>query len=388
MKTHLFKIEVSQLVLDDLQARLADTRWPDALAGSGWEQGADLDYMQELAAYWRTGFDWRAQEAALNRYNHFRAEIDGLMVHYVHERGKGPQPLPLIITHGWPGSFAELLNLIPLLTDPARFGADPADAFDVVAPSMPGFGFSDRPTQPGMNVWRMADLWAELMTGLGYERFGAQGGDFGAGVTTILGLNHPARLRGIHLNYIPGSYQPDISAPSAELTEEERQFLREADEWYQLEGGYSHQQRTKPQTIAYGLNDSPVALVAWIVEKFQGWSDCAGEVERRFTKDELLTNVMIYWVTQTIGSSMRLYYEVRQAPLHFQPGQFVSVPCGIAHFPLEAPFPPRGWIERGYNVRHWTDMPRGGHFAAMEEPQLLAEDIRAFFRPLRDHSGY
>src|SRR5262245_13153468 len=383
MNTYPFEIDIPQATLDDLQARVARTRWPDALVGAGWEYGASLDYLQELAQYWQTGFDWRAQEAALNRFHHFRAEVGGQKIHYIHERGAGPQPLPLIITHGWPGSFAEMLKLIPLLTDPALFGADAADAFDVVVPSMPGFGFSDRPRQPGMNVWRIADLWAELMAGLGYARFGAQGGDFGAGINTVLGLNHSARLIGVHLNYIPGSYQPDLSSGTAGLTEEERQFLRDVEEWSQLEGGYSHAQRTRPQTLAYGLNDSPAGLAAWIVEKFQAWGDCDGEVERRFTKDELLTNVMIYWASETIGSSMRLYYEGRRAPLHFRPGQFVNVPCGFARFPLEAPFPPRSWVERGYNVEHWVEMPRGGHFAAMEEPQLLAEDIRAFFRPLR-----
>ena len=383
MNVQPFQIRIPEATLQDLKDRLARTRWPDEIISSDWVYGAKLSYMRELIDYWQNDFDWRAQEKTLNDVAQFRAEVDGFGIHFVHERGNGPEPLPLIITHGWPGSFVEILKLIPPLTDPVRFGGNASDAFHVVIPSMPGFGFSDRPKEPGMNVWRIADLWAELMSGLGYERFGAQGGDFGAGVSTSLGLNHPARLTGIHLNYIPGSYRPDLSLGAANLKEEEEQFLRDADKWYELEGGYAHQQRTKPQTLSYGLNDSPAGLMAWIVEKFQGWADCAGEVERRFTKDELLTNVMIYWVTGTISSSMRLYYEGRLAPMHFKPGQFVSVPCGIAHFPVEAPFPPRSWIERGYNVERWTEMPQGGHFAALEEPELLAEDIGAFFRPMR-----
>ena len=273
-----------------------------------------------------------------------------------------------------------MLKVVPLLSDPAGHGGDAADAFDVVVPSLPGFGFSDRPDRPGMNLFRIADLWAELMAGLGYARFGAQGGDFGAGVSTALGLRHPDRLVGLHLNYIPGSYQP---AEAGNLTAEERQFRQEVDDWYALEGGYAHVQRTRPQTLALGLNDSPAGLAAWIVEKFRDWGDCGGDVERRFSRYELLTNVTLYWMTQTIASSMRLYLEVRKAPLHFQPSQSVRAPCGIARFPKEAPFPPRSWVERGYDVRRWTTMPSGGHFAALEEPALLAEDIRAFFRPLR-----
>jgi len=380
MDVQPFEIRIPEAKLHDLKDRLARTRWIDEIIASRWAYGAELSYLRELVNYWKEDFDWRAQEQNINSFANFRVEVGGVAIHFIHERGKGPTPLPLILTHGWPGSFVELLKLIPLLTDP---GGDGSDAFDVVIPSMPGFGFSDRPNQTGMNVWRIADLWAELMFVLGYKRFGAHGGDFGAGVSTALGLKHQERLNGIHLNYIPGSYQPDLSPGTADLSETERQFLNDADKWYELEGGYAHQQRTKPQTLAYSLNDSPVGLLAWIVEKFQSWGDCAGEVESRFSKDELLTNVMIYWATETISSSMRLYYEGRLAPMRFQPGQFVSVPCGIAHFPLEAPFPPRGWIERGYNVRHWTEMPQGGHFAALEEPQLLAEDIRTFFRPLR-----
>jgi pimeloyl-ACP methyl ester carboxylesterase len=383
MNVQPFKIQVPQATLDDLQERLARVRWPDEIPGSGWDYGANLAYMKELADYWQTKFNWRAQEEAINKFHHFRAEVDGLGIHFIHERGKGPNPLPLIITHGWPGSFVEMLKIIPLLTDPERHGGDPADAFDIIVPSLPGFGFSDRPAESGMNLFRTAELWKQLMLGLGYQRFAAQGGDFGASVSTLLGFGYPESLVGIHLNFIPGSYRPYLGPGVRGLSELEKQFLADADQWYQAEGGYSHIQRTKPQTLSYGLNDSPAALAAWIVEKFHAWGDCDGEVEKRFTKDELLTNVTIYWATETIHSSTRLYYETRKAPLHFKQGERIHVPCGIAHFPKEAPFPPREWVERFYNVQHWTEMPRGGHFAALEEPALLVNDIRAFFRSWR-----
>jgi pimeloyl-ACP methyl ester carboxylesterase len=383
MNVQPFKIQVPQATLDDLQERLTRVRWPDEILDSGWDYGANLAYMKELADYWQTKFNWRAQEEALNKFHHFRAEVDGLGIHFIHERGKGPSPLPLIITHGWPGSFVEMLKIIPLLIDPERHGGDPADSFDVVVPSLPGFGFSDRPVKSGMNLFRMAELWKQLMLGLGYQRFAAQGGDFGASVSTLLGFGYPENLLGIHLNFIPGSYRPYLGPGVRELSEVEKQFLADADQWYLAEGGYSHIQRTKPQTLSYGLNDSPAGLAAWIIEKFREWGDCGGNVERRFTKDELLTNVMIYWATETIHSSTCLYYETRKAPLHFKHGEQIRVPCGVAHFPKEAPFPPREWVERFYNVQHWTEMPRGGHFAALEEPALLVDDIRAFFRPWR-----
>jgi len=378
-----FQIRVPETVLQDLRERLARTRFPDAVAGSVWGYGAELDYLRDLAAYWRDGFDWREQERALNALHHFRASIDGLAIHFVHEAGRGPRPLPLVLTHGWPGSFAELLKLAPLLTDPASHGGSPEDAFDLVIPSIPGFGFSERPARPGVSNRSVALLWHALMRGLGYSRYGAQGGDWGAGISTWLALLHPASLAGIHLNYIPGSYRPDLGSGTAPLAPEEAAFLEQKAQWYEEEGGYAHAQGTRPQTLAYGLNDSPVGLLAWIVEKLRAWSDCGGQLERRFGRDEVLTHVTLYWVTETIGSSMRLYRESRHTPLQLGPGERVRVPCGIAHFPLEAPHPPRAWVERAYDVRRWTEMPRGGHFAAMEEPELLAEDIRAFFRPLR-----
>jgi pimeloyl-ACP methyl ester carboxylesterase len=383
MDVQPFRINIAAETLSDLKARLAQTRWPDSIADSAWTYGADIRYVQEIVDYWMRQFDWRKQEHAMNLFNHFRAEVDGLSIHFIHERGRGPKPFPLVITHGWPGSFVEMLKIIPQLVDPVSHNGDADDSFDVIVPSLPGYGFSGRPTQSGMNAFRIAQLWVQLMDGLGYGRFGAQGGDWGASVTTCLGLRHPAHLVGLHLNYIPGSYKPFLRSGARTLSATETAFLEAQDSWSQAEGGYGHIQATKPQTLAFGLNDSPVGLAAWIIEKFQAWSDCDGDVEKRFTKDELLTNIMIYWTTQTIHSSMRLYYEGRERPLHFEEDESVQLPCGIAKFLKEAPFPPREWIERGYNIHRWTEFPTGGHFAAMEEPDALVEDIRALFRPLR-----
>lgn len=384
MNVERFQIAVPQETLDDLRLRLERTRFPDTIEGSGWEYGTDLATVRDLVRHWLDGFDWRAQEAALNRWRHFRAEVGDVSVHFVHELGRGPAPWPIVITHGWPGSFVEMLRLIPLLADPGAHGGDPADAFDVVVPSLPGYGFSARPRASGMNAFVVADLWSELMGGLGYGRYGVQGGDWGASVATALGLRHASELAGIHLNYVPGSYRPHVGPGARPLSDPERDFLADAEAWYESEGGYAHLQRTRPQTLAFALNDSPAGLAAWIVEKLRDWSDCDGEVERRFSKDEILTNVMLYWSTGTIHASMRLYFEGKKAPIHMKEGESVRVPCAIARFPKEAPFPPREWIERGYQVARWTEMPRGGHFAAWEEPELLAQDVRAFFRPLRD----
>ena len=291
--------------------------------------------------------------------------------------------MPLVITHGWPSSFFEMYKIIPLLADPASHGGDAADAFDVVAPSLPGFGFSDHPTQRGMEVLKVADLWTKLMTeNLGYPRFGSQGGDIGAGVTAGLGFSYPENLIGIH---VTSMHRPTpYLGPGAEaLSEAEKALLDQRRKWEQAEGGYSHIQGTKPQTLSYGLNDSPAGLAAWIVEKYRTWSDCNGDVESRFTKDELLTTVTIYWVTQTISSSTRMYYENQHPPWNIKLGERIQVPSAMAVFSREISRPPREWGERSYNVRRWTEMPRGGHFAALEEPGLLAEDIRDFFRPLR-----
>ncbi len=377
-----FKIDVSDDVLEDLQRRLAHIRWPGEIPGSDWDYGSNLAYVQELVAYWRSHFDWRAQERFINTMSHYKAEVDGMGIHFVHEKGKGPNPMPLVLTHGWPGTFFEMHKMMPLLTDPGRHGGDPADAFDVVVPSMPGYGFSDHTTARGMHVFKTSDMWVELMSGLGYPRFGAHGGDWGASVTNYLGLAYPQQLIGIHTTSItrPTPYLGEGSEP---LTAAEKALLEQREAWVQAEGGYAHIQGTKPQTLSYGLNDSPVGLAAWIVEKYRSWSDCNGDVESRFSKDVLLTTVMIYWVTQTINSSTRLYYETQRQPWGLKRGERIETPTGVAAFPKEISRPPREWAERSFNLQRWTEMPSGGHFAALEEPQRLAEDIRAFFRPLR-----
>lgn len=381
MNLQTFKVQVPQGTLDDLQERLARTRWADEISGAGWDYGSNLSYMKELIDYWQSDFDWRTQEEEINRFSHFRASIDNLGIHFVHERGKGAKPMPIIITHGWPSSFYQMLKIIPLLADPESHGGDPADSFDVIVPSMPGYGFSDRPDKRGMTVTRIADLWARLMKEeLGYHHFAAQGGDIGGGVTARLALTYPELLAGIHVTDVRNPY---LGEGARELSEAERKFLAEEEKWEKEEGAYGSIQATKPQTLAYGLNDSPVGLAAWIVEKFRSWSDCDGDVERRFTKDELLTNLTIYWATETINSSIRLYYEHRHNSSPQKQGERIEVPTAVALFPKDLSRPPREWAERTCNVQRWTEMPRGGHFAAMEEPELLVEDIRAFFRTLR-----
>jgi microsomal epoxide hydrolase len=371
-----FKIDVPQSVLDDLQQRLAHTRWTDELPGAGWDYGANLAYMKELIHYWQAQFDWRKQEAMLNRFPQFRAEVDGLGIHFIYVRGKGPDPIPIIITHGWPGSFFEIIKLIPLLTDPAAYGGDPVDAFDLVIPSLPGFGFSDRPKERGFTLAQTAGLWAKLMTDtLGYKRFAAGGGDFGAMVTHQLMAAYSNLLIGVHLTY-NGYY---LSSPDpSQLSEAERRYVESVKQWTQREGGYAMIQSTKPQTLAYGLHDSPAGLAAWLTEKYRSWTDCNGEIERCFSKDELLTHIMIYWVSGTINSSMRTYFENKPQKLEKLP----RVPAAFAAFPKELNTPPREWVERRLQLDQWTEMPRGGHFAAIEEPELLAKDIQKFFRNL------
>src|ERR1035441_3873983 len=372
MAVERFSLPFSQHALDDLIDRLRRTRWPDQIPRSEWEYGFDLAFLQDICQYWVSGFDWPAQLESIARLPHYRFTSHGIGIHFIHVRSPNAAATPLILTHGWPGSFVEMLRIIPLLTD----------SFDIVVPSLPGYGFSDRPIRPGMNAFRIAELWVELMGELGYSEFGTQGGDLGAGVATALGLRHPERTLGIHLNFIPGSYRPFLE-PGTAPTLEENEFLNSIARWSELHGAYSHLQRTRPQTAAYGLNDSPAALAGWILEKFREWSDCGGDLYRRFSRDELLTNVTLYWMTETICSSFRLYYENSKAPLQFAAGESVRVPCAIARFPKEISAPPRSWVERGYNVQRWSDMPRGGHFAALEEPELLAEDLRSFFGDLR-----
>jgi len=383
MEVRPFTIHVPDDVLNDLRRRLGHTRFPDAIPGSGWDYGSNLEYLKALVHYWRTDFDWRAQEAQLNRWHHYKTPVEGLNIHFIHERGIGPSPMPLVMTHGWPSCFFEMTKILPFLTDPGRYGGDPADAFDLVVPSLPGFGFSDRATERGMDVRRVAGLWNTLMTdNLGYPRFAAQGGDIGAGVTAWLGYAHADNLYGIHLTSITRP-TPYLGPDARPLTAAEQALIDQRARWQQAEGGYAHMQGTKPQTLAYGLNDSPAGLAAWIVEKYRTWSDCHGDVEARYTKDELLTIVTIYWVTQTISSSTRMYLENQRNLWVMGKDDKVPAPAGMALFPQEIARPPREWGERSYHILRWEEMPRGGHFAALEEPELLAQEVRAFFRKFR-----
>jgi pimeloyl-ACP methyl ester carboxylesterase len=372
-----FRIEIAESDIDDLRRRLEHTRWPSAITGAGWTQGMDAAFLRSVAEYWHARYDWRAVEAALNAYSHYRTETPRGHVHFVRLRGEAAGARAIVLTHGWPSTFAELLPLADRLAHPAAHGAAGAESFDVVVPSLPGYGFSSAPTSFGTNMLAIADDWAALMRSLGYARFIAQGGDIGAGVSTALALRHPDRLAGLHLNFIPGSFRPQVPEPPDYSTEEQA-FLAGRAGWLELEGGYSHLQSTKPDVLAPALNDSPMGLAAWIIEKFRAWSDSDGEVLSRFTMDELLTTVSIYWFTASMPSAMRLYWEGRQAPLRFAPGERIRVPVGIAHFPREVWMPPRRYVERGYNVTRWTEMPAGGHFAPLEEPDGLAAEIRAF----------
>jgi pimeloyl-ACP methyl ester carboxylesterase len=376
-----FTIDIPETDLVDLARRLAATRWPSAIV-SDWSDGTDLAYLRELVTYWCDRYDWRSHEARLNAFPQFMARIEDRDVHFIHVRGKGTNPVPLIVTHGWPGSFVEMLELIPRLTDPERFGGNSADAFDVVVPSLPGYGFSSRPPRPGTTPKAIADTWVALMTALGYERFGAQGGDWGSGVSTHLGIDHADHLIGVHLNFLMRAYLPSRHDLGATIQPDDEAYLAHVERWYAAEGGYSHSQGTKPQTLAYALTDSPAGLAAYILEKFRTWSDCDGAVETVFSKDTLLTNIAIYWFTQTIGSSMRLYWDRQRAPA-YAPIVRPAVPFALAAFPKELSTPPRSLMERVFRVDRYTVMERGGHFAALEQPEMLAADIAAFFRPLR-----
>lgn len=374
-----FQIRVADSVLEDLHDRLAQTRLPDQIEGTGWEYGMPLDYLAELVAYWRDTYDWRAQEAHLNTFPHFRTSIDGQSIHFVHARSAHPGAFPVLMTHGWPGSVVEFLDVIPRLTEPEAHGGGSADAFHVVAPSLPGYGFSEPTRTTGWDVRRIALAFMELMRRLGYTRYGAQGGDWGAQVATRIGALGGDRCVAIHLN-MPIGDRPDSPV---QLTERDKADLAGMQHFQRAESGYALEQATKPQTLSTALNDSPAGLLAWIVEKFRTWSDCDGHPENSYTRDQLITNVMLYWVTQTIASSARLYWENNQAGSASGGSEFVRVPTGIARYPKEVLRFPRSWIERRYNVTYWSDMPRGGHFAAMEQPALFVQDLRNFFRTVR-----
>ena len=377
-----FTIRVPDPVLADLKERLRHPRYPDPLQGDGWTYGTDIGYLKQLVAYWRDRFDWRAQERALNRFEQFTTTIDGLTIHFIHRRSKQPGAFPLLITHGWPGSFVEFTKIIGPLTDPAAHGGRAEDAFDLVIPSIPGFAFSDKPREPGYAPARIAAIEARLMARLGYQRYGVQGGDWGSIIGTQIALNDAPHVAGLHLNMCTAA-APAGADPNAGLTDAEQQRLKVRQAFQAEETGYQQIQGTKPQTIGIALNDSPIGLAAWIVEKFQSWCDCAGNPESIFTKDELLTNITLYWATQTAASSARIYYESRHAAPAAGGQRRIETPTACADFPKEIIWSPRRWLEARYNITRWTVMPRGGHFAAFEQPELLVDDVRAFFRTVR-----
>jgi microsomal epoxide hydrolase len=376
-----FHVSLPEETLHDLRRRLECTRWPDEPQNAQWQYGTSLAFVRDLVTYWRQGFDWRAQEAVLNQFNHFVIEQAGSRLHFVRQEGSGPRPMPLLLLHGWPGSIWEFHKLIPRLTDPARFGADERDAFTVVAPSLPGFGFSFVPGQVRMNRVQMAERLVSLMVDeLGHARFGVQGGDIGAQVGSRLAAAHPASVVGLHLNLLSLRDMPLPPQPS----EEERAYAADLQHWLTEEAGYQWIQGTKPQTLSVGLTDSPAGLTAWIVEKFRSWSDCDGDVLSVFTRDELLTDVMLYWATAAINSSFWPYYAARHGDWSPAQGPKIDVPTAYLAFPKEIYRPPRSMAERAYNIRRWTTAERGGHFAALEQPDVLAQDVRAFFREFRD----
>ena len=382
-----FTVNVPDAELADLRERLRRTRLAPEFANDDWRYGANGDYLRELLRYWESGYDWRQHERAINSVPNFKTSIDGVPIHFIHQKGKGPQPIPLILSHGWPWTFWDWHKVIGPLSDPAAHGGDAADAFDVVIPSLPGYGYSSPLTTTGINFWRTADLWVTLMRDvLGYDKFAAGGGDWGAILTAQLGHRYARHLIGIYLHLMVPLDVFNAPFPGAEVFAPEEMALHERNQnFFARETGYSALQATKPQTLAIALNDSPAGLAAWIVEKRRTWSDCGGDVERRFSKDDLLTTLSIYWHTQTFGTSARYYYECVNNP--WRPAHtrspVVEAPTGIGVFPDEVVLLPRSWAERYYNLKHWTEMKSGGHFAPMEEPQALVEDIRKFYRGLR-----
>ena len=397
-----YSLNVSQEVLDDLRERLERTRLPGSVPGSGWSRGMDFDYMKDLIDYWLHEYDWREQEAKLNRYQHFKAEVDGLGIHYVHREGKGPNPIPLLMMHGYPWSFILLLRILPMLTDPASYSGDPEDAFTVVIPSIIGFGFSDYPNEGGFGFQHHPKIYDKLMTqGLGYERYGIEGGDWGGFITAPFGYHHPEHLIGIHLNCLfprlgderePEDKDPDILrglgmkwAPVKPKDPDMLRYWKNVERYWIDEGAYCHQQMTRPQTLAIGMTDSPAGLAAWIIEKWRAWCGWGDDFEKLFPRDMLITNVMLYWVTNSFWSAIRLYSESYFHPWELPPGKRIEVPTAVAAYPHELAPIVRKRAERYYNVVHYNDYPEGGHFAIHERPEEMAADLRAFFRPLRDH---
>jgi len=372
-----FRIQVPEADLDDLQQRLARTRWPEAEPVSDWSQGIPLTYLKEVCAYWRDGFDWRKAEAALNAHPQFRTEVDGLGLHFQHVRSPREDAFPLVITHGWPGSIVEFQKVIGPLTDPEAHGGDAADAFHLVLPSLPGYGWSDKPAEPGWGVERIARAWHALMTRLGYTRWGAQGGDWGSAVTTQIGMQDLGGCVAIHTNMPVAAPDP---ATMSDLDDTEKAALAAFAHYQQWDSGYSKQQSTRPQTLGYGLVDSPAGQAAWILEKFQAWTDCDGHPENALSRDELLANVSVYWFTATAASSARLYWE---SFANFTAGE-VALPTGCSLFPREIIRASRRWAAKRYTrITHWNELPRGGHFAAFEQPALFVDELRTFFRAFR-----
>ena len=372
-----FSIQVSDEVLDDLKTRLANTRWPEAEPVDDWSQGAPLGWIQEVCEYWRNDYDWRAREAALNRFDHFTTNLDGLDFHFIHQRSPHENALPLVMTHGWPGSVVEFHKVIEPLVNPTKYGGDASDAFHLILPTLPGFGFSGKPTETGWGVERTAKAWSVLMARLGYERYVAQGGDWGSAVTTALGWTDPEHCQAIHVTLAMGT-RPKVDG---EPTASEQRALDGMKHYNDWDSGYSKEQSTRPQTIGYALNDSPSGQAAWILEKFWAWTDCDGHPENVLGRDELLDNVMLYWATASGASSARIYWQsFRRAEQHP-----VTIPTGVAVYPKEIVPPVRKWMEAGNfpNIQHWAEFDKGGHFAAFEQPETFINDLRSFFRAVR-----
>jgi microsomal epoxide hydrolase len=380
MSPESFTLRIPDAAIADLKTRLGLTRFPDAASGEPWAFGASVDYMRDLVAYWKDGFDWRVQEAALNAFPQFSVPLHGIDLHYLHVPGVGPNPYPLLLMHGWPGSVFEFIDIIPRLTDPGRFGGDPKDAFTVIAPSLPGYGLSFKPGQKRFVLQDIAACLHDLMIQvLRYPRFAAQGGDWGAGVASLMGQFYPSSLCGIHLNLL---YTPreTVVAQSADET----RYNAQIEHWLREETGYSQIQGTKPQTLAFALTDSPAGLAAWIMEKFHAWSDHDGTPDSAIVRDRMLADIALYWFTAAIGSSFWPYYGRLHRGLPISPSHPVTVPTGYAAFPKDIIVPPRSVAEKTYtNIQRWTEMKKGGHFAAMEQPAALAAEIQHFFRPLR-----
>ena len=371
-----FTINISEEQLTDLRDRINNTRWAEEECVNDWSQGIPLTYVREIADYWANQYDWRKSEQYLNTFDHFQTNIDDLAIHFIHQKSPHPDAYPLIITHGWPGSIVEFHKVIQPLVDPTKHGGKAEDAFHVVCPSLPGYGFSGKPSQAGWGVEKIAETWDQLMVRLGYENYGAQGGDWGAAVTTQIGRNI-GHCDAIHINMPIGRPTPEsLQDP----TDEEKSALEGLTYYQEWDSGYSKQQSTRPQTLGYGLVDSPVGQMAWIIEKFWSWMDCDGHPENTLTRDELLDNVMLYWLTASGASSARLYWESFGS---FGGGDKVELPTGVASFPKEIIRSPRRWCEESYNITHWTTMPRGGHFGAFEQPELFINDLRIFFKTIR-----